>query len=67
MTDVQQVEVVDTVGAGDAFTAAMTLGYLKGLNLSTIHQKANLLAGFVCTKPGATPELPSELIACITS
>jgi fructokinase len=52
--------VVDTVGAGDAFTAAMTLGLLAGWDLSAINQHANEVAGFVCSRAGATPRLPSR-------
>lgn len=51
-----KVNVLDTVGAGDAFTAAIVIGYLKSLSLRQIHQQAIELASFVCTKQGATPE-----------
>lgn len=57
------VEVVDTVGAGDAFTAALALGMLKKYELSQISDCANRLAAFVCSRPGATPELPPDLRA----
>jgi fructokinase len=50
-----RVKVVDAVGAGDAFTAAWTLGLLAGQPLDEINQRANELAAFVCTQPGATP------------
>lgn len=52
-----KVEVVDTVGAGDAFTAAVVAGVLKKEPLKEIHQKAVELAAFVCTQKGAMPEL----------
>jgi fructokinase len=55
------VEVSDTVGAGDAFTAAMALGLLSGWPLDEINQWANELAAFVCSQPGATPALPEAL------
>lgn len=55
------VQVVDTVGAGDAFTAAMTLGRLAGWDLDAINQTANEVARYVCTQAGATPELPASL------
>jgi len=52
------VEVVDTVGAGDAFTAAVVVGLLRRLPLAVIHRHAASLAAFVCTQQGATPEIP---------
>ncbi len=57
----QQVNVNDTVGAGDAFTAAVTLGLLRGLPLDTINRHASRVAAFVCTQTGATPQLPDKL------
>lgn len=51
------VPVVDTVGAGDAFAAALTVGLLRQLPLREIHENARRLAGFVCTRHGAVPEL----------
>jgi fructokinase len=51
-----KVKVVDAVGAGDAFTAAWTLGLLAGEPLDKINEHANKLAAFVCTQPGATPK-----------
>jgi fructokinase len=53
--------VVDTVGAGDAFTAALALGFLAGWGLDALNQAANELAAFVCSQPGATPPLPDHL------
>ena len=50
-------EVVDTVGAGDAFTAALALGLLDGSDLEAINQHACQLAAFVCSQSGATPRL----------
>lgn len=57
------VDVVDTVGAGDAFTAAMAIGMLKGFELDRINAVANRIASFVCTQPGATPPIPKEMRA----
>jgi fructokinase len=57
-----QVVVKDTVGAGDAFTAAITLGLLTGRELEAIHRHAAHVAAFVCTQSGATPALPDALI-----
>ncbi|WP_165067609.1 carbohydrate kinase family protein [Paludisphaera rhizosphaerae] len=57
------VEVVDTIGAGDSFTAAMTVGLLAGRPLDEINGRANAVAAFVCTQPGGTPALPASLLA----
>lgn len=57
------VTVVDTIGAGDAFTAALIVGLLRGLPIDTVHALAARTAAFVCTQAGATPRLPAELIA----
>ena len=54
-------QVVDTVGAGDAFTAAMAMGLLAGLDLDAINQHANRVASYVCGQAGATPAMPVEL------
>jgi len=53
--------VVDTVGAGDSFTAVLTLGLLAGWDLDHINETANVVAAFVCSQPGATPPLPAHL------
>ena len=54
-------EIADTVGAGDAFTAAMTLGLLYGRAPDRINEYANRVASFVCSQSGATPKLPDDL------
>ncbi|HVK58588.1 MAG TPA: PfkB family carbohydrate kinase, partial [Candidatus Kapabacteria bacterium] len=54
-------KVADTIGAGDSFTAAMTLGLLLRRDLDTINDDANRVASFVASQPGATPSLPPEL------
>jgi len=58
-----KTKVVDTVGAGDSFTAAMTLGLLAGWDLDRINEHANQIAAFVCSCAGATPELPERIRA----
>jgi fructokinase len=55
------VQVVDTVGAGDAFTAALVVGLLNGLPLEESNRLAAEVAAFVCTRPGGTPELLPDL------
>ncbi len=56
-----ETEVVDTVGAGDAFTAALVVGLLAGEPLPVINQRATRVAAFVCSQAGATPPIPPEL------
>ena len=55
-------KVVDTVGAGDSFTAALCMGMLKGHSLAQINDHANRVASFVCSQSGATPVLPKDLL-----
>jgi fructokinase len=54
------VKVVDTVGAGDSFTAALVLGLLRRMDLDEINNIANEVARYVCSQAGATPSLPIE-------
>lgn len=56
------VDVVDTVGAGDAFTAAMILGLLQERGLAATNAMANRLGAAVCTGEGATPALPPTVL-----
>lgn len=56
-----RTDVVDTVGAGDAFTAALCMGWLRGLALDRINAWANRVAAFVCTREGGTPRLQDDL------
>ena len=55
-----QVEVADTVGAGDSFTAAFVSSILKGLPVAEAHRKAVEVSAFVCTQNGAMPVLPAK-------
>jgi len=54
-------KVVDTVGAGDAFTAALAIGLLEGAKLDVVNAWANRVASFVCGQAGGTPHFPAEL------
>ncbi len=56
----QAIRVVDTVGAGDAFAAALAVGLLRGRAIPQAHQYAARVGAFVCTCAGATPQLPKE-------
>lgn len=56
-----KVEVADTVGAGDSFTAAFIASILKGKSVQEAHLQAVQTSAYVCTKKGAMPILPQEL------
>ena len=55
------VEVADTVGAGDSFTAAFISSILKGKTVEEAHHRAVETSAYVCTQAGAMPILPSSL------
>ncbi len=55
------VKAVDTIGAGDSFTASIMMGLLKGWDVEKIMDAALAVAAFVCTQRGGTPELPASL------
>lgn len=55
------VTVVDTVGAGDAFTAALISGRLAQQPLGTTLQFANRVGSLVASRPGAMPDLRDVL------
>lgn len=57
-----KIEVVDTIGAGDSFTAAVTIGYLQQRTLDDIHARANELAAFVCSSRGAMVMVPDRMV-----
>jgi fructokinase len=60
-----ETNVVDTVGAGDAFTAILIDGLLRARPPASILQAANEYAAFVASHQGAIPDGPgySELVA----
>lgn len=50
------VEVVDTVGAGDAFSSVLIMGILSGWEIITMLQRAQTLAGAVVGLQGASTQ-----------
>lgn len=56
-----KVEVADTVGAGDSFTAAFIASVLKGRSVREAHKTAVETSAYVCTCAGAMPTLPKAL------
>jgi fructokinase len=64
------VEVRDTVGAGDAFLAVLLAGMLTGVDDAALLQHANLIGAYVATQHGAVPEdqpSPAEFAPAPTS
>ncbi len=47
--------VVDTVGAGDAFSAILCIGYIKKMPVEKINELASIFAAKICTIEGALP------------
>lgn len=56
-----KVQVADTVGAGDSFTATFVAQILMGKTIREAHEKAVAVSAFVCTQNGAMPVLPENL------
>jgi fructokinase len=59
------VKLVDTVGAGDAFTAGLLHAYLRGASPAMMAKIGNLCGSYVASQQGATPALSADLIASI--
>jgi fructokinase len=57
----QPITVADTVGAGDAYSAALAVGLLESRPIASINAWGIRVASFVCSQPGATPHLPQYL------
>ena len=56
-----KIEVADTVGAGDSFTATFISAILKGKSIREAHERAVEVSAYVCTQNGAMPELPISI------
>lgn len=61
------VRVADTIGAGDAFTAAMTHYLLRGADLETLNEAGNRWGSWVASQSGAMPGLPDEVRKALTA
>ncbi len=55
-----KVEVADTVGAGDSFTATFVASILRGESVRDAHLRAVRVSAFVCTQHGAMPVIAAE-------
>ena len=61
------VKVADGIGAGDAFTAAMTHYMLRGADLATLNEAGNRWGGWMASQSGAMPALPDSVRDAITA
>lgn len=55
-----EVRVVDTVGAGDTFFAALACALIEGMDEQTALTFAVAAGAATCTRPGAQPSLPTR-------
>lgn len=53
--------VIDTIGAGDSFTAVSMCGLLRGMAVKDVLRAALSIAAYVCSQRGGMPELPERL------
>ncbi len=61
------VKVVDRIGAGDAFTAAVIHYMLRGADLATLNEAGNRWGGWIASQSGAMPALPEAVRNAITA
>lgn len=60
------VRVLDSVGAGDAFTAALAHHILRGSSLRVMNQAANRMGAWVATQSGGTPRPDVGILEKVT-
>ncbi len=56
-----QIKVVDTVGAGDSYTAAFVCALLSGQTHAEAQKTATHTAAYVCTQKGAMPAIKHSI------
>ncbi len=61
------IQVADTIGAGDAFTAAMTSYLLRGASLATLNEAGNRWGSYIASQRGAMAPITPETLARITA
>jgi fructokinase len=57
------IKVADTIGAGDAFTAAMTTYLLRGADLAALNEAGNRWGSWVASQPGAMPDFDHRSVS----
>lgn len=59
------VKIADTIGAGDAYTAALTHYLLRGADLATLNEAGNRWGAWIASQVGAMPPLPETVRAAL--
>jgi fructokinase len=62
----EPTKVADTVGAGDAFSAAFLQHYCRTGDCFASAQRGNLLGAYVASRPGAVPEYEDSIRECLS-
>jgi fructokinase len=57
-----KIQVKDTIGAGDAFTATLAHYRLRRAPLQIINEAANRMGAWIATQAGATPEIKPQFL-----
>ena len=57
---IQKVTLNDTVGAGDAFSAAFLTALNRGASFENAHAFANRFSSYICTQKGAFVPIPAS-------
>jgi fructokinase len=61
------IQVADTIGAGDAFAAAITHYLLRGADLPTLNEAGNRWGAWLASQSGAMPSLPDAVLTRIAA
>jgi len=61
------VDVHDSVGAGDSFSAVIAMGLLRGMPLDKMNSTACRIASYICSQPGAMVRLPMHLVQAVAN
>lgn len=61
------VKIADTIGAGDAYTAALTHYLLRGADLATLNEAGNRWGAWIASQVGAMPPLPDSVRTSIAA
>jgi fructokinase len=62
-----RANVADSIGCGDAFTAAMTHYMLRGAGLATLNEAGNRWGAWVASQSGAMPILPDDVRSALAA